>query len=242
MNFRERLGRALTRFLAVVLILALCGAVVFLLSQLNARTYSTEVRNDALVVLKGRRLPFGNEPYHPYDWALAEAYAPIPLGGHDAEEIVQQRFTDRDELDRALYDLLLRLARPKLTSEDPNDFKRGAYYVERAGRLGGLSLPQKQTLKQMQQEISVFLARSKLEDAARALREGLAELKRAGETQGARGQSAREALVEMENPAKAFQQAWDHATRLLMAAEPKSPTMPSPSPTPAPDAGATRAP
>jgi hypothetical protein len=226
-TFRERIRRIVTRLLAFALILSLCAAVAFLLSKLNERTYSTEVRGGSLVILKGRPLPFGSEPFHPADTAQAEAYAPIPLQGRDANEVAPMRFTDRDELDRALFDLLVRLARPKLDSEDPDDFKRGAYDIERAAKLSGLSPQQRQSLKQVQQEISVFLAKTKLEDARRLLQEGRAELKLAAEAQGQKGQNASQALSALAGPAVALEEALDSAVHLLATPPGPSPSAPT---------------
>src|SRR5258708_20311988 len=77
----RRTTSALTRLVVVLLIFGLGGAVVFLISQLNARTYRVEVIDNNLVITKGRLFPIGAEPYRPPDPALKEAHAAIPLEG-----------------------------------------------------------------------------------------------------------------------------------------------------------------
>ena len=53
--------------------LRLLGAVGFLLSRLNARTFTLQQQDGKLLVMKGRMLPLGAEPYRPSDPALAAA-------------------------------------------------------------------------------------------------------------------------------------------------------------------------
>ena len=115
-SFGVRAKRMLVRLVVVLAVVVLGGAAVVLLSQLNARTYSLREESGTLAVMKGRNLPVGAVPWRPGDAALADAYAPIPLEGQDVTELAQRRFSDRDELDRALFALLERLAGQRITS------------------------------------------------------------------------------------------------------------------------------
>src|SRR5262252_7904269 len=173
----RRTTSALSRLIVVLLILALGGAVVFLLSQLNARTFRVELVDGNLLVVKGRMFPVGTEPYRPADAALKEAYAPIPVEGSGIGGLAEQRFNDRDDLDQALFDLLARLAAPRINSDDPQALERGVYYLRRAEKLSGLSEEQRLALKGMQTDVAYYLARSKLDDARRQIAEGLTQLK-----------------------------------------------------------------
>src|SRR5215471_12636622 len=112
---KHNVGSAFTRFLALVVILGLGGAVLLLLSRLNERTFSVQVADDRLVVMKGRPLPVGEQPYHPSDPVQRDAYSPIPLNGASPGGLAEQRFSEREELDRALFDLLTRLASTRIT-------------------------------------------------------------------------------------------------------------------------------
>ncbi|HET9158923.1 MAG TPA: hypothetical protein VFN91_19775 [Myxococcaceae bacterium] len=80
----RRAGRAFTRLVVTLVVLGLLGAVGFLLSQLNARTFTLQVQDGKLLVMKGRMLPVGAEPYRPSDPALAAAYGPFDLLGGTA--------------------------------------------------------------------------------------------------------------------------------------------------------------
>ena len=80
------------RFLGLVVVLGLAAAVLFLLSERNARTFAVEQQGDRLVVMRGRMLPFGLEPFVPPDKLLAQAYAPMPLEGDSPGEVLLNRF------------------------------------------------------------------------------------------------------------------------------------------------------
>src|SRR6202158_5148827 len=96
--------RSLKKLLIVLLLLGMGGAVAFLLSQLNARHHSVQVVNGSLIVMKGRIFPIGSEPFRPVDPAMRDAYAPIPLDGSSPGNLPEARFTERDELDGALFE------------------------------------------------------------------------------------------------------------------------------------------
>src|SRR5215469_6294077 len=104
-SFTQRSKSAFARLLVFLLIVGLGSAVVFLLSQLNARTFTLQVSDNSLVVMKGRLFPTGMERYHPADPSLKDAYAPIPLEGTGIGSLSEQHFTERDDLDRALFDV-----------------------------------------------------------------------------------------------------------------------------------------
>src|SRR5712664_3369665 len=173
----RRTTSALTRLVVVLLIFGLGGAVVFLISQLNARTFRVEVIDNNLVITKGRLFPIGGEPYRPADPALKEAYAAIPLEGTGIGTLAELRFNDRDDLDRALFDVLSRLASSRINSDDPQVLDRGVYYLRRAEKLSGLTEEQRLVLRGMQSEVAYYLARNKLDDARRTVAEALSQLK-----------------------------------------------------------------
>src|SRR6185312_9904701 len=133
----RRATTAFTRLLVTLLILGLGGAVVFLLSQLNARTFTLAQENGQLVVMKGRMLPTGSVPYRPGDARLADTYAPIPTEGRDVSSLLEQKFTEREELDRALFPVLEALSRRWMDSNEPAQLEKGLYYLRRADLLSG---------------------------------------------------------------------------------------------------------
>ena len=230
-SFGRRATQTFTRLLVTLLILGLGGAVLFLLSQLNARTYTLVLEDAQLVVMKGRMLPMGAAPYHPGDAKLADAYAPIPIEGKDVSGLVQQRFGDREELDRALFPLLESLARPRVESDDPRTLERGLSYMRRADLLSGLTEEQRRTLETLKADVAFYQARQKLEEGRRAVEEALTQLRRAAESRNRHTQSANQWLSSVGPAAEALEQA-------LRAAEgsmaPRTPPTETPAPAPAP--------
>lgn len=206
-SFGRRATSAFTRLLITLLILGLGGAVVFLLSQLNARTFTLAQENGQLVVMKGRMLPTGAVPYRPGDARLADAYAPIPVEGRDVSGLVEQKFTERDELDRALFPVLEGLARPKVQSDDPELLEKGLYYLRRAESLSGLTDEQRRTLETMKADVAFYLARQKLEAARRGVTEALAQLKLAAESRNRNTQKANQMLGTVGPAAQALEKA-----------------------------------
>jgi hypothetical protein len=225
-GFGYRAKRAFTRLLVTLLVLGMSGAVVVLLSQLNARTFTLESRNGQLVVMKGRLLPAGAAPYQPSDARLADTYAPIPLEGQDASTLLTQRFTERDELDRALFPVLEALARPRIASDEPEKVERGVYYLRRAERLAGLSEEQRTSLKGMVAEVAYYQARQKLDEARRLISEAQAQLKLASESDNRHSRTAAQMLGKVAEPSARLEEALRDAVRVLSA--PRQPPKPEP--------------
>jgi len=241
-SFGVRAKRMLVRLVVVLAVVVLGGAAVVLLSQLNARTYSLREESGTLAVMKGRNLPVGAVPWRPGDAALADAYAPIPLEGQDVTELAQRRFSDRDELDRALFALLERLAGQRITSEEPAALERGLYFVRRAEHLSGISEDQRRSLKAMQAEVAFYLARSRLDDARKMVADALVQLRLAAESSGHNARAANQMLTEVEPQAKALEESLRKAVHTLSSpqVEPAQPAPPVPgtSTPPAPETGA----
>lgn len=190
-SFGARLLRAIRNLFVLTLIVGLGGAAVYALSQVNARTFVLEVQNGHLVVLKGKMMPVGAAPWAPSDPQLVDAYAPIDLEGNVSLTVNGQKFEDRDELDRALFQVLEMLARPRLNSDLPKDLERGLSLIRRAEKLHGLTDDQRSSLKKMQSDVAFFLARMRLDDARRQLEEALVQLKLAAESDSkSRGQAS----------------------------------------------------
>lgn len=241
-GFGSRAMRALTRLVVTVLVLAMAGAVGFLLSQLNARTFTLEVESGQLVVMKGRMLPWGAVPFRPSDPGLADTYAPIPLEGHDVpRRILEERYTERDELDRALFPELEALARPRIASDEPQRVERGVYYLRRAERLTGLSEEQRTSLKQLLAEVAYYQARQKMDDARKLITEAMVQLKLAAGADTRHARNANQMLTEVGPAADKLEEALRSAVHTLSAppsqeppAAPPGPATPPTPPVPGP--------
>ncbi len=239
-TFGKRAATAVKRFVLTLLVLGLTGAVLVLLSQLNARTYRLEVRDGKLVVMKGRYFPTGSEPFRPSDPALADAYAPLELEGLNPLQIANRTYSDRDELDRALFDVIEVLAKPRVASDDPALLEKGLYYVRRAERLSGLTDEQRLSLKSMKGEVAFYQARGKLDEARKLLGEAMAQLRLAGHGDSRHVRAANQMISAIEAPANALEEALRKAVHSLSSPpepQPAAPSQPTEPPPPKPTDG-----
>ncbi|MFP2961890.1 IF-2 protein, partial [Myxococcus sp. 1LA] len=214
-GFGYRARRTFTRLLVFTLILGLGGVVVFLLSQLNARTFTLALHDGQLVVMKGRNAPMGAVPYRTGDPRLADAYAPIAIEGQDVSQLLTRKFTDRDELDQALFPVLDALARPRIASDEPARVDQGLYYLRRAEKLSGITEEQRLTLQKHMVDVAYYQARQKLEDARRLVSEALTQLKLAAESQSRNARSANQMLSAVAPPARDLEESLRRAVHTL---------------------------
>ncbi|MGZ6072054.1 MAG: IF-2 protein [Myxococcaceae bacterium] len=219
----RRAGRAFTRLVVTLLVFALLGAVGFLLSRLNARTFTVQQTDGKLIILKGRMLPLGADPYRPSEPALAAAYAPIDLMGGSAAGLDGAKFEERDALDRALFDFLEGLARPKLVSDDPAVLSQGLAALGRMQKLGGISDEQRKTLKSLESEVAFFQARSKLDQARRDIADAVTQLRLAADSGGRHARPAHRMLAVVEPSAAALEDALRRAVYTLDSDVPEAP-------------------
>jgi hypothetical protein len=239
-GFGYRARRTFTRLLVGLTILGLGGVVVVLLAQLNARTFTLALNEGQLVVMKGRNAPMGSVPYRPGDPRLADAYAPIAVEGQDVTALLQRKFTERDELDRALFPLLEALARPRIASDEPAKVDQGLYYLRRAEKLSGMTEEQRLTLQKLMTDVAYYQARQKLEDARRLVSDALTQLKLASESESRHARSANQMLSAVSPPARELEEALRRAVHTLSGPQqeaprpaPETPVAP-PAPTPTP--------
>ena len=159
------------RLLALLVIMALVGAVLWLLSQVHAKTFAVEQHENELWVMRGRELPAGFTPYRPTDKVLAQAYAPIVLVGDSAGELLNAPFDDRDALDQALFRTFKSWIETRLESEDAERLAQAIKMLKRAELLTGVSAEQREQLKDLKAKGAYVEGRARLEEAEVALRE-----------------------------------------------------------------------
>ncbi len=234
-SFGSRAATFFKRLIVTTVVLGLGGATVFLLSQINSKTFTLENRDGKLVVLKGRMMPMGADPWLPADAALADAYAPLELEGTTPIGALNVKYEDRDSLDRAMFSVIEALARPRVQSDDPKLLEQGLYYLRRGEKLSGLTDEQRLTLKNMRTDVAFYTARKKLEDGQRQIEEALAQLKLAGTADSKHSREANQMISAVEPTARALAESLRRAVNLLSApaADPR-PLVPEPTPTPAP--------
>lgn len=228
-SFGTRLFRAFRNLVMLALVLGLASAATYALSLLNSRTYGLDVREGLLVVLKGRMLPWGSEPWQPGEAELVDAYSPLQLEGNTALAVTGAKYGERDELDRAIYTVIEMLAKPRVSSDLAKDLEQGLYYVRRAEHLHGLTDEQKHSLRRMQSDLSFYLARSRLDDARKQLEEAVGQLKIAADSETKHQREANQMLLTVEPQVKALSDALRTAVHQLSQPAP----VPAPPPAPA---------
>jgi hypothetical protein len=211
----RRAGRAFTRLVVTLVVLSLIGAVGFLLSQLNARTFTLQQQDGKLLVMKGRMLPMGSEAYRPSEPALAAAYAPFDLLGGTAAGLEGARFDERDAMDRALFQFLEGLARPRLVSDDPAVLNQGLVALGRMQKLGGITDEQRKTLRSLESEVAFFQARTRLDQARRDIAEAVSQLRISADSGTRHARAAHRMLGAVEPAATALEEALRRAVYTL---------------------------
>lgn len=211
----RRASRAFTRLVVTLVVLGLIGAVGFLLSQLNARTFTLQQQDGKLLVMKGRMLPMGSEPYRPAEPALAAAYAPFDLLGGTAAGLEGAKFEERDAMDRALFQLLEGLARPRLVSDDPAVLSQGLVALGRMQKLGGITDEQRKTLRSLESEVAFFQARTRLDQARRDIAEAVTQLRVSADSGTRHARAAHRMLAAVEPAATALEDALRRAVYTL---------------------------
>ena len=196
----------LRRIAIAAVIVALAGAIVVLLSERNSRAYFLGAEGDAIVVQRGARLPWGKVAWAPEEPALAQAYARIPLPPGVAAP-PEQRFDEREELDRTLFELLAGWADTRIRTDDPEQVREGLALVERAALLPGIDGDQRRRLRGMQAELAWFEGRERLGRGADLLEQARRQLRLATEASPARAREAAKLLYELEPALEKLHQA-----------------------------------
>lgn len=145
--------KSLGTWVMLIVMLGLTGAVLYLLSDLNRRTYRLAQVGQTMVVQKGKFLPSGFETYQPDEARLREAYAPITLP--TGEQVPGgQRFEDRTDLDRAMFSILAAWARDHLGNDDLTISSQAADYIQRCILLPGVSEEQRRDIAVLRADLS----------------------------------------------------------------------------------------
>jgi len=187
--------------------LGLAALAVYLLSERNSQTFSLHVVEDTLVIHKGKFLPKGSKPWNPEN----QAYAPVALEGFWPAQVETVQYKNILELDKALFDILETLARPRILSEEATRQERGLYYLNRAERLKGISDEQQALLKTLRAEAAFFLARTRLAQAKLFLQETVEQFRLATQIPNKNTPLAGHALLALEPALKLLHLAIEQA-------------------------------
>ena len=186
----------ISRFLTGLVLLALIGAVLYLLSEKNARTYFLVPEQGKLIVKKGRFLPLGEVAYVQNDAALNAAYAPLRIPGFSAQ-LERASFSERADLDQALAGHLLNWSKTYVKRNTKKSIAAAIPLLERVAILPVTSSQQKADLDELYREVSFFQGRESLVAAKSKLDESLNFFKQAQEAKSKIATQAKHAVGEI---------------------------------------------
>lgn len=234
----------LRRMATLAIIFALSLGILVLLAERNSRFYYLGSEGDMLVVSRGAWLPWGKRPWTSDDPTIREVYGPLPLPVGEPP-VPEQRFDERQELDRALFEVLAGWADAKIRTDEPVQMREGLVYVERASRLTGITPPQRKRLRALRAELAFYEGRDSLERGGQLLQEARDHLELATEASNARAREAVAILDDLQPGLERINRALQTARglRLPVASLPPPPEpIPAQQIVPAEREGATVAP
>lgn len=224
----------LKRLVIGLLVLALTVSTLFLLAERNRRFYFLSAEGNELVVQRGTWIPYTKETYVPDDEGQKAAYAPIAIPAGVAL-VSEQRFEERPDLDRALFDILAGWADARVRSGEPAQLREGLALVARAAMLPGISGEQGARLHSLQAELAWFEGRERLEEAGKLIKEARRQLELATEASPARAREAVAILDDLIPSSERLARAVQTARGLRLPGEhPPAEEMAAPAPAAAP--------
>lgn len=222
----------LRNFFSSLVILALAGAVGYLLSERNARRFFLRYEGGVATVERGLLLPIGHAPYRPKDPILAQAYAPFRLR-EGTPMPADEPFEDRADLDRKICELLIEAARGQLASSDPVHLEAGIALINRAELLREITADQAQTLRGLRSEVAYFQASSEISRALATLQNVRGLLRLAAEGNQKHARESADLLDRLDAPIDLLLRAARSAA-VLPGEQPAPAVVPA---APAPDGG-----
>lgn len=189
--------KSLGTWLMVLLMIGLTGAVLYLLSDINRRTYRLAQVGQQMVVQKGKFFPTGFEAYTPSEERLLNAYSPVTV---PTDSLVPggQVFEDRTDLDRALFAILAGWAREHLGSDDVTLSSQAAQYIERCIQLPGVSEEQRKDIAILRADLSYRQGQSLLAGIVQQLEAAALQFKQAIEEGTSFQNEAAESLMQVQ--------------------------------------------
>src|SRR5919108_495922 len=158
-------SRGLPKAVLWLLVFALLAAVWWLASERNLHRFSWAPDGQFLVISKGRFFPIGMARIASDDPHLGKIYGPIPLP--EGSKVSEQEFEDQTSLDRALFDLIVPLARAAVQKGDEASITQANQLVDRPTSLPGLTADQHQQLSALRGDLSFTAAKQELLQAAK---------------------------------------------------------------------------
>ncbi|GAC1551552.1 MAG: hypothetical protein NVS2B9_17320 [Myxococcales bacterium] len=226
-------GRGLlSRLFTWLLVLGLLAAVWWLASERNARRFTLETRDNALVVSRGRFFPFGARKLGPEDGELWRLYAPFPLPA-GAKALPGGEYDDQTQLDRALFTGAVTSARQAAQKADAASLAQAESLAARASQLPGLSPSQQDELASLRGELALNAAHGDAASALKLIRSARARLDAARKIGGDRVGQVEALVAAFDDAARALDPAAQGGARGAQP-EPAVPAETPPTPPAAP--------
>lgn len=215
-------GNAGLRMLVTLLVVGLAGAVGYLAADVNHGRYRLVSADGRLAVERGRFFPFGFETYVPEVVALREAYAPLPLpqGAGAPADVV---YSERADLDRAIFGLLAGWSRERMPSTDSGTLGLASEYLARAELLPALSEEQRAELHGLRGQLAYRHALARFVTVGGDMRKVRDELRLAVKLGGAEAAQVEAWVADIDRLLESYEEL---AGRLLPASAP-APALPS---------------
>lgn len=161
-----------------LIVIALAGMIVYLLSLINSKKYFLAPEGSELVVKKGIFFPVGSEIYQPKDASQANLYLPIerPYDLKHSDEIV---FEDLPSLNREFAKYLVKLSEEMIFSDDEVRYQKGKLYLERVGKLQGLDADQLSQIQALSADVDYIEAKHAYLGVEKILEKALKKFKQA---------------------------------------------------------------
>jgi hypothetical protein len=159
------------RMFVTLIVLVVGGAGLYVASWLNSRRYFLVVGPAEARVAKGRMLPIGHEPFVPNETELRRAYEPFTLPSGINVPRGETTFTDRIELDQALFRLLKDCIGFTLSRDDRTTPALVEKYLRQLRAIPGTSVSQQIELGALERDAAFVTARHRLDEGVAALKD-----------------------------------------------------------------------
>jgi len=146
---RGQMKKRLRWLLIAVVVTAVLAGIAYGASWLNARRYYLIVGPAAVDIGKGKMFPVGYDPFRPNDPTMRRAYEGFELPGGIKVARGTTMFTDRVELDQALFRLLSDAAQYAMAQDTGRAPELVEGYIERLRALPGVSIEQQVELQKL---------------------------------------------------------------------------------------------
>lgn len=187
---RRQKGSGLKVLSVLLVILALVGVIIYLLSLLNSKKFFLAPEGDRLVVKKGVFFLVGSEPFQGQSPEEATIYGPIDLPANFGT--APKEYGDLASLNREFANLLIEQTQALVFSQEEETYRRGKTYQKRLQLLQGLDMSQIKKIQELGADIDYFEARRAYLRVERTLERALKKFKLAESSESGRFTDAKE--------------------------------------------------